>query len=291
MPETTDIQEYDSHRELWRSASLLLIEELIDNGVEITLLIQTGSEIFPELEMTGVLTKLDSNLATFKPSEPGLGVYIPHFEPGETIPFEYSFVLNILCLAGYPMPILHHGRGQILDICRDPLDFSLTIWLSPHYTTRAIRRHERLEWEPHMKATVGIRIVSPMPKKRILLRPIVDAILHEEEHKPEVMNIAAGGACLLVHRDLASHSMAESANFLMVFSPYAARGIPPHIIQCRKSGIRPNSEIGAYVGLRLQFVREIDWEKSADDLVWRTILASGSESFGEMVEKFRDGEL
>lgn len=291
MSDITDLQEYEHRNELWRSTNLLLIQHLIDNGVEITLSIQTGSEIFPELELAGVLTNLDGNSVTFKAFEPDMGVYIPHTEPGVAILFEFSFVLNIVCMAGYPLPILHHGHGQIHGVHRDEEGLTLTIWLSPHFTTRAIRRHERLDWQPYMKATIGLRIVSPLPKKRIFLRPIVDAILRDEENRPEIMNISAGGACLLVHRELASHSMAESSSFLMIFSPFAAHGTPPHIIQCRKSGIRPDSEIGPFVGLRLQFVREIDWEKSADDLVWRNILAYGSEAFGAMVEQFRNCEL
>ena len=286
------MQVHDNQLELWRSASLLLMQELIENGTEITLTVQINREAFSfDLEIAGILTDLDSNIAMFRASDTSIAHYL-HTSDGEmAIPFNISFVLNVICIAGYPLPMLHRGHGHILAVRLQDGELYLTIRLSPHFTTRAIRRHERLDWEPYMKASVGLKIISPIPKKRIFLRPVVDDILRETEHKPEIMNISAGGACLLVHRELASHSMAESSSYLMVFSPYAERNKPPFIIQCRKSGIRPDSEVGLYVGLRLQFVRELDWKLSTEDLFWKNIIAYGSDTFGEVVEKFRNGQL
>ena len=84
---------------------------------------------------------------------------------------------------------------------------------------------------------------------------------------------------------MASRPLAGHEYYLFIFS-YLSEGEkrPPEILLSKKVGLRRDTCGEGMVGLRLQFLRELNWRNSQVALAWRDITDVGSAYFNRLIE-------
>ena len=205
---------------------------------------------------------------------------------------EVSFTNMQRAVAGYMEPIGYTGSGEILAIENDPngLPQYLTVRVSHRFTTRRVRRHVRLDWKDQKQVMVGLQVVNPVPENRQQLRDLLDVALRDAAARPKLVNLSAGGVCLCVDREVVTRPLTGHDYYLFVFSYLTGeQKRPPEILLGKKVGLRRDICGEGQMGLRLKFVRELNWQNSQLALAWRDIAEDGSAYLKALVDKlFRE---
>ena len=280
-------QDKDSYQ-LWRSSNLGVLEQLMREKTAVTIGLPSGFDGVSEpVKLEGLFSGLNNSVARFfvRRCEPEFRE-IPKIQ---ACPFscEVSFVNMQVAVAGYLEPIGYSGAGEVLGIENGPNGYPLylTVRVSHRFTTRRVRRYVRLDWREGKRVMVGLHVVNPVPENRHQLREILEVALRDEASRPLLVNFSAGGACLCVDKDMASRPLAGHEYYLFVFAYLSEEERrPPEILLSKKVGLRRDVCGDGMMGLRLQFLRELNWRNSQITLAWRDITDVGSAYLNRLIE-------
>lgn len=272
-------QDKDSYQ-LWRSSNLDVLEKVMRDKAPVTLSLPAGFDgMSGALKLTGLFGGIDGSVARFFIRKAHPAIHGPVHAAEGSMGCEVSFTNMQRAVAGYMEPIGYTGSGEILAIENDPngLPQYLTVRVSHRFTTRRVRRHVRLDWKDQKQVMVGLQVVNPVPENRQEMRSLLEVTLRDAASRPKLVNLSAGGACLCVDKDVVKRPLAGHEYYLFVFSYLLEQQRrPPEILLGKKVGLRRDICGEGQTGLRLQFVRELNWQNSQITLAWRDIVDEGS---------------
>ena len=269
--------------------------QLIRDKTDVTLVFPKGFDSASRMvSMEGNIVEAEGNVARFcihprnlplLPSDKGSAL-------PALLPIELNFVTSLNREDGSSLVLLFRGTGKLLNtVCgaRDtPTHF--TLMLDDNLAVRRDRRHKRHDWKEGMYANAGLGNVAALPQTLNELRQPLESTLLGTHFRPEIVNISLGGICLIVPRDYAEQPDLVPDGFLFVCTTAKpGERKRPTVLLCRRVGERPDLAEDNRVALRLQFVKELDWSKSTDNLVWKDVSRTGSGAINEFFRQFPKG--
>lgn len=281
-------QDKDAYQ-LWRSSNLDVLEKVMREKTTVTLSLPTGMDgASAPLKLEGLFGGLNGSVARFFVRKSAPALHAPVHVAKCPMSCDVGFTNMQPSVTGNMEPIGYSGSGEILEIEKghNGLPQYLTVRVSHRFTTRRVRRHVRLDWKDQKQAMVGLQVVNPVPDNRQQLRGLLEVALRDAASRPTLVNLSAGGACLCVDKDLVTRPLAGHEYYLFVFSYLLEeQKRPPEILLGKKVGLRRDVCGEGLMGLRLKFVRELNWYNSQVALAWRDIADEGSAYLNALIDK------
>lgn len=281
-------QEKESFQ-LWRSQNLDVLEKVMQEKSPVTISLPAGFDgASSPVKLEGQIDGLSGSVSRLCITRAAPAIHGPVRVGEKAKTCEVSFSCMQQAEAGYMEPLGYTGSGEILEAQNGPnneLQY-LTVRVSHRFTTRRVRRHVRLDWQDQKQVMVGLQVVNPVPENRQELRNLLEVTLRDAASRPTLVNISAGGVCLCVDKEMVTRPLAGHEYYLFMFSYLLEQQKrPPEILLGKKVGLRRNVCDEGKMGLRLKFVRELNWQNSQVSLAWRDIADEGSAYLNALVDK------
>lgn len=247
-----------------------------------------------DLELTGRISGFDGLEADFRTVSFAFGQ--DRTAPGSmSFPAdpacEYFFVLDGVRRPKGATRMEYSGKAFILDRMLMPnnLPGFLRLRFSLPSRIRPLRRHPRKSCSRGLEIIPGLVLVEKVPQNRSQLVGLLHRYYKSKNRpRPVLVNISAGGACVRTADQIAQRLMGTEESYLFFFFlKTAGREMKPWVFLGRKVGVSPGLDGG---GLRIQFMRELVWQSSSEELVWRDICSEGSEKLARELAKPGSGE-
>lgn len=274
--------------QVWQSPRQSLFDAIVSHRVPVQLtVVGKGDQL--AAPVMGTFTRVRNNTAHFTPLGPEDAENLANALHGQPLPAH----CKLSCRIDYESPLAeilppgeYSGTGSIVDLERDDdnLPTLVALQLSQHFATRPPRRYDRIVWRPAKDSLVRLLAAKPAPEDRKELESLLREAMRLHDKSDDVVDISAGGACILDDRAPAVTAPGFGAFYLLLFSPHKNEaGALPFVFLAKKAGSRRNAR--EQQGLRLHFVKELDWQAStAGQLVWREIEQCGSQSLNLLLQ-------
>ncbi len=274
--------------QVWQSPRQSLLDTIVSRQIPVRIsLVAKNGQPFPPVE--GTFTRVRENTAHFCPLGAADADTLDASLQGQALPVPCT----VSCRIEYGSPFAkvlrpgeYSGTGSIVDLERDDdnLPTLVALQLSQHFATRPPRRYDRIVWRPAKDSLVRLLAAKPAPEDRKELESLLREAMRVHDKSDDVVDISAGGACILDDRAPAVTAPGFGAFYLLLFSPHKNEaGALPFVFLAKKAGSRRNAR--EQQGLRLHFVKELDWKAStAGQLVWREIEQCGSEGLNLLLQ-------
>lgn len=274
--------------QVWQSTRQSLLDTIVSHQipVRISLVAKTG-QLSPPIE--GTFTRVRENTAHFCPCAATDVDTLDAALQGQALPVPCT----VSCRIEYDSPfamVLRPGEysstGTVMDLERDDdaLPLLVALQLGQHLAMRPPRRYDRIVWRPAKDSLVRLLAARPAPEDRKELEALLREAMRLHDKSDDVVDISAGGACILNYMAPAVTTPGFGAFYLLLFSPHKnEKGALPFVFLAKKAGSRRNGP--EQQGLRLHFVKELDWQASTEgQLVWREIDHCGSEGLNLLLQ-------
>lgn len=202
---------------------------------------------------------------------------------------EYSFIADLVLQHSEKARIEYNGRAVIIDqeLQKNDLPESLLLRLSPANRIRRLRRHQRQSCPASLFLMPGLMLMDQEPINRRRLLALLGHYYHQKNRpKPELVDISAGGVCLLTNDQRCKRFMgAEESYLFFFFTEVDGMLSSPSVFMGKKVGIYRGGD-ATHAGLRIRFLKELVWTSPNEDLKWKDISSDGSENIKKMIEEW-----
>ncbi|MBQ7607869.1 MAG: hypothetical protein IJU76_07845 [Desulfovibrionaceae bacterium] len=265
---------------VWRPSSQPVLEQVFSDRIPLVLVLShglTGSSLAQKFR--GKLSKINGNLVNFRiESQQTIPTTGPAKMAQGTVVADVYFNLTVQKPNGMREPIGYAGEGNVMDVVTDtdgkPNEILLRV--AHGFTTRRLRREERMPWLPTIQSTIGFDTVARIPETRDELKAILDNCVHNI-YEPSILNISAGGICIKLNMAAAKKSSSPLFFLLLTFQEKDKHSVPFFFI-AKKVGFHYEENSQEADGLRFLLQHELDWGASQATLEWKNIESTGSEN-------------
>ena len=275
---------------VWRPSSLTILDNVLKEKKVVKLLLARGfdDKSLPTL-LTGHFVNVANNLANFVidkkavPTPEQLKTMIDATGVPEASIDSHinvlSFVIGIPVNNGFE-PTKFTGTSSIVKTMYNTTTgepHALFIHVNNNLKTRRIRRDTRYPWNKDINASIGLETVNSIPQTKAELRNILNLCASANTQKPTILNISAGGICLIP--DLKFVKMSTSNLFFMLLSIKDSNDhTTPFFLLMKKLGLFSSQNKNENNAVRFIFSYELDWTHSSNTLEWIDIKNTGSDS-------------
>ena len=275
---------------VWRPSSLTVLNQVLKQNKYVKVLLTRGfdDKSLPVM-LTGTFANVSNNLANFliKKKETPLTEEIKAMIESTGIPEAsidnpltiISFVIDVPS-NGVLEPTKYTGVSSIVKVMynSDTADpFALFLHVNNNLRTRRIRKDTRYPWNPNLDASVGLEIVANVPQTKSDLRAILTQCATGSTTKPQILNISAGGVCLIPDLKFLKISTTSLFFFLLTIKDKNDHTIPFFLLM-KKLGLFSSKNPEDSNAVRFLYRYELDWTNSSTNLVWNDIEKTGSDN-------------
>lgn len=277
------------------AAAAEIFARIIRDKTDVVMVFPTGFDGTSAMSsLEGHLVEADENMARFC-IHPRFMNILPTGEGNgfpALLPIEINFMAHGRAEDGAPVQLLVRSNSRLLTVDHGPdgRPSHLVFRVEENFEARHARRHPRLEWKPEMRVNLRLGAIAALPATLHELRCFFETSLAAMKQHPQLVNISIGGACLTVPRILAQQEQEMGHGFLFVYSTATSEAhSKPRVLHCRQLGIRSDLSGDTDVALRLQFMAELDWARSTENLVWNDVSQTGSSAINGFFRLFPKG--
>ncbi len=272
---------------LWKPPVLEILERLHKGRVLVSLLLSRGVDGESDCErLKGRILKVSGNVAVFSVEQRETATPVnPAVRARGAIVGEMSFTLT----EGGEEGLLHTTDADILQsvVSKDKTPRALTLRVSAKIQIRRMRRDVRLDWPEGVAALVGVDIIEKVPQSSPELRAAVSQCLQNRDNSPEIVNISAGGVCVLVEKRIAATTLGANDYVFFVFAVKAQMETVSNsnFLLCKKVGLRRDLVNPGKAAVRLRFLYEFSSAagKPGEGWQWRNIEQTGSDTVRHII--------
>lgn len=276
----------DNTATLWRPDlyRIFFLLSLTQTPVKISTHILREEQVKEAVTLTGAITRANGLQCKFTVNK----IDYPAKASFLTDPScEYSAVLATNTPKGEQL-VEYSGNARIMGRMLD--SFGLPEELDIHFSLpgrmRPLRRHMRRNCAQWDGILPGLTLLSGDLTSRKQLVSLMRAYYSTNTRIiPRLINISPGGVCLHTEDAIASRLMHGNDRYLFFFftkSPLEER--IPWVFQGIKAGTFRVPK-GTDKGLRIQFVKELDWQnRDGDDLCWNNVKRRGSGNLKRVLD-------
>lgn len=234
--------------------------------------------------LTGVITHVEGLECEFTVNQATLeNQEIPSLYPN----CEYVAILSTN-VAGRVQLVEYSGTGRILKLVNG--SSGVPTQLQAHFSlpgkVRPLRRHPRQNCANWQDVIPGLALSTNDIHNRPQLLSFMKKYFRQKKRSAlSLINISPGGVCLRTDDAIARKLMNASDRYLFFFflkSPLEEK--IPWVFLGRKAGAFRIAD-SMDNGLRIQFMQELQWQNSVNDLCWSNIAALGSDNLQRMLEQ------
>lgn len=199
---------------------------------------------------------------------------------------DYSFALDLPMGKKRIGRVEYTGKATILDriLQKNDLPAELLLRVSLPSRIRHVRRHQRKKSKDCQGIIPGLILIDQEPTdRRQLLRLLSHYFRKNNDRRPRLVNISAGGVCVETSDSSGYRLLAADERYLFFFflkSPQIEKA--PMVFLGRKVGAFKAPETGS-AALRIQFLRELIWNGPNSDLVWQDVSGNGSDKMRKIL--------
>ena len=185
----------------------------------------------------------------------------------------------------------YKGEGRVLGVTRNAGGevSQVHLLLASKCVVRRMRRDKRIEWNEHYCRMSGVLHVPQTPEYGCDLKNM----LHEHRCAvvggTPIVNISASGACLWIPDEPEVKCISGEPDILLYM--VAVSDSPtnlPYVFLGKKLGYMRETQ-GNFLAVRVNFVYELDCEKSSSRLIWNKIAGNGSSRLRTYLRQY-EGE-
>lgn len=236
-----------------------------------------------DIVLSGKFGTLEGQKAKFKVES--LDMFLEKRFPSDPT-CEYSFVLDLPLGKKRLGRIEYTGKATILDriLQKNDLPSELLLRVSLPTRIRHVRRHQRKKSVDCQGLIPGLILIDQEPSdRRQLLRLLSHYFRKNNDRRPRLINISAGGVCVETSDSSGYRLLAADERYLFFFffkSPQNEK--TPMVFLGRKVGAFKVQETGS-AALRIQFLRELVWSGPNTDLIWQDVTGNGSDKVRQIL--------
>ncbi|MCR5563560.1 MAG: hypothetical protein K6F46_09395 [Desulfovibrio sp.] len=270
---------------LWKPRVLDILERLQKGRILVNLLLSRGVDGESDCEhLKGRILKVSGNVAVFSVEQRETTTPVnPAVRARGSIVGEMSFTLT----EGGDEGMLHTTEADILQavFSKDKAPSALSLRVSGRIQIRRMRRDVRLDWPEGVAALTGVDIIDKIPQTSPELRVALSQCLQNRDTSPEIVNISAGGVCLLVEKKIAATTLSATDYILFVFALKAKQKSveSPNFLLCKKVGLRRDIVKAEKTAVRLRYLYEFNSATSSEGWQWRNIEQTGSDALRHII--------
>ncbi|MBQ7618200.1 MAG: hypothetical protein IJS50_04935 [Desulfovibrio sp.] len=273
---------------MWRPSSLPVLEKVQQKHVPVTLHLShgfNGRSLAQQLKGT-ITTLTDSSFTYVITDQQTVPTTGPVKASQGSIVADLYFTLMVDKSDGSSEPIGYSGEVVVLKTIEglDAQPVSVLLKVPHVFKTRRMRRDERYDWSKEIPATLGFDVVDFPPQNRLELKTILERCAENNKRflfSP--LNISAGGMCLLINPAVVRANPSSLYFFLLSLKPDSTKNAVPFFLLCKRLGLHYMQNSTKADGIRMQFVYELDWSSSQQQLKWTNIEKTGSSGLRSML--------
>ncbi len=264
---------------VWRPSSQPVLEQVFCDRIPIVVILShglNGSSL--ALKFKGRISRINGNLIGLRiESQKTVPTTGPAKMAQGTVVGDIFFNLTLQKPDGSREPLGYSGEGNVMDVINDesgkPKELILRV--AHGFTTRRLRREERMEWRQDIESIIGLETLTRVPESRAELKTILDNCTNNI-YKPKILNISASGICMKLNMAAAKKTSSPLFFLLLTFQEINKKSIPFFFV-AKKVGYHYEPTGQEADGLRFLFQYELDMRSSQATLDWKNIEHTGSD--------------
>lgn len=182
----------------------------------------------------------------------------------------------------------YKGEGRVLGVTRNAQGevSHVRLLLASKCVVRRIRRDTRIEWREHYCQMAGALRVSRTPEYGCDLKTLLHKHRCTTVAATPIVNISASGACLWIPDEPEIKSISGEPDILLYMIAISdSNDDYPYVFLGKKLGYLRETRANSRA-VRVNFVYELDGEKSSSRLTWNNIAGNGSSRLRSYLRQY-----
>ena len=185
----------------------------------------------------------------------------------------------------------YKGEGRVLDVIRNAGGevSHVHLLLASKCVVRRMRRDKRIAWNERYCRISGVLHVPRTPESGCDLKNLLHGHRCTAVAGTPIVNISASGACLWVPDEPEIKCISGDPDILLyMISMSGSSDNLPYVFLGKKLGYMRETQANS-LAVRVNFVYELDCEKSSSRLIWNKIAGNGSSRLRTYLRQY-EGE-